>query len=277
MKLFAFLIILASCSAAQAHCPTMTRLKGLVSIKQCVPSSGHCVRADEALQKFIDAMPDDGPSTLSIATHSSPWHFYDGDYQILEIEEVAAMVRQQGSKIKRVVLVASWSGTSPDPRSKSLAQKLSTALGGMPVTGQDGFVWVSQKGKLHTTHQALTGRRNGPYWVGKNDHVMASLVPGWAIDLEAEFVKLSDAAGLLRVGAAKDIFMLCPESALKSFDEAAALSNPIAAFNAAIMRLERDKPGDAVAAMVLLKQSAAQGNKKAEKKLQLLTRTIPTI
>jgi hypothetical protein len=277
MKIFAFLIILVSCCRAQADCSTAMQLQGGVAIKQCPPASGDCVRADEALHKYMNAKPDDGPTTLSITTHSSPWHLYDGDYHILEIEELAAMVRQQGSKIKRVILVASWSGIAPDPHSKSLAQKLSEALGGLPVTGQDGFVWISPKGALHTTHQAFTGRVSGPYWVGQNDQVMASLVPGWAIDLEAEFVKTHDAAGLLRVGIAKDIFMLCPDGALKSYDDGAALNSPIAAFNAAIMRLERDKPGDAAAAVALLKQSAAQGDKKAEKKLNSLTRTTPAI
>lgn len=277
MKLFVFLFILVSCCGAQADCSTTAQLQGFVSIKQCSPASGQCVRADEALYKYMNAKPDDGPTTLSIATHSSPWHLYDGDYRILEIEEVAAMVRQQGSKIKRVILVASWSGIAPDPHSKSLAQKLSEALGGLPVTGQNGFVWVSPTGALHTTHQAFTGRISGPYWVGQNDQVMASLVPGWAIDLEAEFVKGHDAAGLLQVGIAKDIFMLCPDGALESYDEGAALNSPIAAFNAAIMRLERDKPGDAAAAVALLKQSAAQGDKKAEKKLNSLTRITPAI
>ncbi len=186
--------------------------------------------------KYMNATPEDGPTTLSIATHSSPWHLYDGDYRILEIEEVAAMVRQQGSKIKRVILVASWSGLAPDPHSKSLAQKLSEALGGSPVTGQNGFVWVSPKSALHTTHQAFTGRVSGPYWVSQNEQVMASLVLGWAIDLEDQFAKAHDAAGLLQVGVAKDVFMLCPDGALQSYEDGAALNSPIAAFNAAIMR-----------------------------------------
>lgn len=187
------------------------------------------------------------------------------------------MVRQQGNKIKRVILVASWSGTAPDSRSDSLAKKLSMALGGMPVSGQDGFVWVSPKGKLRTTHQAFTGRVSGPYRVAKSDDLMVSLVPGWVMDLEPEFVKAKNSAGIFRVGAAKEIFLLCPEGALKSYDEAAALRDPIAAFNAAIMRLERDKPGDRAAALVLLEQSAAQGDKKAENKLKSLAKTAPAI
>ncbi|QNA87402.1 hypothetical protein G4G28_00985 [Massilia sp. Dwa41.01b] len=270
MKLAAFLFAVASCCNAQAACSTAIPLQGAVNVKQCDPASGQCRRADEVLQEYMRAVPDDGPEVLSIASHSSPWHLYDQDYRILDIDEVAAMVSQQGSNFKRVDLVASWSDAAPAPGSRSLAQKLSAALGGKPVTGQDGFVWISQNGALRTTHQAFTARLSGPYWVGKNEDVMASLVAGWAIDLEARFKETRDAAGLLQVAAAKEIFMLCPESALESYEESAALNNPVAAYNAAIIRLERKQPGDVAAAMKLLKQAAAQGDKKAEKKLTSL-------
>jgi hypothetical protein len=273
MQRLACLILIAACCTAQADCPVTLPLDGFVTIEHCDPAGGQCVRADTALVKYIDAMPDDGPSTLSIAMQGSPWHLYDAQYHILEVDELAAMVRQQGSKIERVVLVASWSATAPDPRAKSLAQKLSLALGGMPVTGQDGFLWVSPNGAIHTTHQAYTGRLSGPYLVGKNDKIMASLVAGWVLDMEDMFIRTRDAGGLLRTGAAKEIFMLCPEGALQAYDASAALDNPIAAFNAAILRLERAAPGDAAAALSLLKQSAALGDKKAEAKLKSLVRT----
>lgn len=272
-KLFAFLFVLASCCDAQAYCSTTIPLQGFVNIPQCDPARTQCVRADEALYEYMDAMPDDGAAVLSIATHGSPWHLYDQDYRILEIEELAATVRRQGSNIKRVDLIASWSGAPPDSHTMSVARKLSRALGGMPVRGKDGFVWVSPKGAVRTTRQAFTGRLRGPYWIGKGEEVMASLVSGWAIDLEPGYVKARDGAGLLQVAAAKEIFMLCPDGALESYDQAAALNNPIAAFNAAVIRLERGKPGDAAAAMVLLKQAAAQGDKKAEEKLKSLAKT----
>lgn len=247
----------------------------MINIDACAPAGGKCLRADEALHKYMQAVPDDGPETLSIALHGSPWHLYDGDYHILGMDELTSMVRQQGSKIKQVVLVASWSGTAPDPHTKSLAQKLSAALGGMPVIGQDGFVWVSREGVITTTRQAFTGRISGPYWVGQNDKVMASLVAGWVFGMEAALAKEPDGYGQMRIGAANDIFMLCPEGALKAYDAAAKLKNPVAAFNAAIMRLERGKPGDAAAATVLLKQSAALGDQKAKAKLASLARNAP--
>jgi len=272
-RLTACLLAIATCFNAQAACSNGMQLQGAVDVKACDPANAPCVRADDALYQYIRAIPDDGPDVLSIATHSSPWHLYDQDYRILEIDEVAAMVKQQGSGIKRVALVASWSGATPAPGTTSLAGKLSKALGGKPVTGQDGFVWVSPQGTLRTTRQAFTIRPGGPYWAGRNDDVMASLVAGWPMYMEAEYIKQRDAVGLLRVGAAKEIFMLCPDGALQSYEASAALDNPVAAYNAALIRLERKRPGDVAAAMKLLKQAAGQGDAKAERKLQSLTKT----
>jgi hypothetical protein len=274
-RLLAFLLIVSSCWEAQAACPATLPLQGIVDIKHCDAASPTCAQANEALYAYMKAKPDDGPEVLFIATHGSPWHLYDQEYRILEIDDLADVVRQQGPGIKRIKLVASWSGVAPAPRSTSLARQLSTALGGKPVAGQDGFVWVTPQGAVHTTHQALTNRLAGPYRVDRNDDVMASLVPGWTMDLEAGFTKERDAAGLLMVGAAKEIFMLCPDAALTSYEESAALNNPVAAFNAAIIRLERNHPGDRAAALALLKQAAAQGDRKAEKKVQALMKTTP--
>ena len=273
MKLLTLLMLALCCGSALADCPTSVPLKGLVTLNHCDAASGKCVRGDKALYDYMDAVPDAGPATLSISAHGSPWHVFDDNYRIIEIDKLAATVRQQGSNIKQVKLVASWSGVAPDSHSSSVAARLSRALGGMPVTGQDGFVWVSQRGALRTTHQAFTARVGGPYWIGQGDDVMASLVPGWAIAMEPEFIKSGDAAGLMRVGAGKEIFMLCPDGALASFDASAALNNPVAAFNAAIIRLERGRSGDVRAAMLLLKQAAAQGDQQAADKLQALAKS----
>jgi hypothetical protein len=269
--------LLATCCVARADCPSTLPLKGLVNVDSCNPSSGNCIPASEALYKYMEAVPDGGPEDLVIGLHGSPWHLYDADYRILEIGDLAEMVRQQGNKIKRVTLIASWSGTAPDQQSKSLAQKLSIMLKGMPVTGKNGFVWVSKNGAVHTTQQAFTARSSGPYWIKKGDKVMASLVPGWTLSLPPEPAKKPDAAALMRIGAGYDIFMLCPERALKAYDASAALSNPIAAFNAAVMRLERGAPGDAQSAVALLKQAAASGDQKAQAKLTSLSRGAPAI
>jgi hypothetical protein len=137
----------------------------------------------------------------------------------------------------------------------------------------DGFVWLSKDGSARTTHQAFTTKHlKNPYGLHLGDDVMVSLVAGWPIDFEEDYAKKGDAYGIMRAGAAWDIFMLCPERALQSFEAAARLSNPIAAYNAAIIRLERSKDGDLEAATALLSQAAALGDKKAQAKLDRLTR-----
>lgn len=267
LKFTVIVSILAATSIARADCPSTLPLKGFSSVDSCAEGSANCVSADEALYAYSQALPDNDPASLTITMHGSPWHVYGPDYHIIDIEELAGMVRRQGAAIKHVTLISSWSAVAPDKNSKSIAQRLSVALKGMPVKGQNGFVWFNKTGSTQTTHQAFTGVISGPYRIRKGGKVMASLVAGWPHQGEAEFAKKRDAVGLMRAGAALDIFMLCPERALKAFDASAALANPIAAYNAAIMRLERGAPGDALAATTLLKQAAAAGDKPAQAKL----------
>ena len=270
MKLAFLFTVLATCGVAQADCPSTLPLKGFTSIDDCDPSRAVCIAAETALYEYMAARKDDDPAVLVIGMHGSPWHFYGPDYHILEIAELAGMVRQQGNKIRHVVLLASWSGVAPDRHSPSLAQKLSLALDGMRVTGQDGFTWYQKGGAVHTTRQAFSGYRTGPYRIAKGGKVMASLVAGWPAGLESEFQKRGDAAGLMRAGVGADIFMLCPEGALRAYEASAALSDPIGAYNAAIMRLERGRAGDEREAMALLKKSAGLGDKQAAAKLKSL-------
>ena len=97
---------------------------------------------------------------------------------------------------------------------------------------------------------------------------MVSLVPGWVVGYEEDFVKKGNAKGIMHAGAGWDIFMLCPERALQSFEAAARLSDPIAAYNAAIIRIERGKDGDREAAAAFLKRAAKLGDSKAKARLQ---------
>lgn len=267
MKNFIFLAVLAVCAMARADCTSSLPLKGMQAIDNCDPAHAKCVRADQALYAYMVARKDAGEHVLTIGLHGSPWHLYGPEYHIIDIDELAGMVRQQGSKIQRVVLLASWSGVAPDRHTKSLAQQLSSALGGMPVAGQDGFVMYAKDGTVRTTRQAFTGVKSGPYWVAEGAEVMASLVPGWSASLEPQFAKERDAAGLRQAGVANDIYLLCPERALAAFDASAALADPIAAYNAAVMRMARGAAGDADAAIKLLTAAAGAGDKKAQAKL----------
>ena len=197
---------------------------------------------------------------------------YDGEMRILTVQDVVTMVRPMlKGEVKRIELQGSWTGMAPDKSGKSLARKLSDALGGFPVSGTDGFMWVAKNGTLRTTHQAFSVRKgSGPYGVRPGGEVMASLVAGWPSDLEDFFVKQGDADGVMRAAAGWDIFYLCPDHALASFERAAKMGNPIAAYNAAVMHLERSGEKDKQAAIVLLSQASKLGDKKSGELLQKL-------
>lgn len=265
-----FLLSIAS-QLAIADCKSFLPLEGVTSIDTCDPQTEKCVPAAKALYTYMDKAKDD-PSVVTVALHASPWRFYDPEMRILSVEEVAEMLRSHLTKgVKRIHLTASWTGIAPSPGQQSLAQRLSEQLKGFPVEGENGFLWISKKGATRTTHQAFTVTRGSrPYGIRDGDEVMVSFVAGWPATFEESFVKERNADGVMRAGAGWDIFFLCPDRALQSFEAAARLSNPIAAYNAAMLRLERKDKGDAEAASVLLKQAAEAGDSKAIARLNAL-------
>ncbi|MTW12845.1 hypothetical protein GM658_19745 [Pseudoduganella eburnea] len=271
LSLLSLLSLLAACATAQADCPTTLPLKGVINLDNCYPIGADCVPAAEALYQYTLASPDVGDEVLSISLHGSPWHFYGPDSRIMTIENMAGMVKQQGSKIHEVILMASWSGASPDKHRRSLAQQLSSALGDMKVSGPNGFLWYEKDGKTAVTQQAFTVFKTGPYAVKKGEKVMASLVEGWPAQFEDTFAKQRDAQGLLRAGVGHEVFSLCPSRALAAFDASAALGNPIAAYNAAILRLERGDSGDREAALALLRKAATAGDRPSATLLEQTT------
>lgn len=267
-----FLLLLATPSSF-ADCATTLPLKGALNVERCAEPGPNCVYANEAMYKYIAGKKDSNPEVLNLYMHGSPWRLYGADDRITTIEQVAAMVRQQGKAIKRVVLATSWSGMAGKKGGTSLAQQLSKALDGMPVSGQSGFVWYTSDGKMETTRQAFTVVEAGPYNVPKGGKVMASLVLGWFLSAEEHFARERNGEAMLRVGAAADAYLLCPERALKAFEASAAMANPIGAYNAALVRLERGDQGDREAATKLLQQAAAAGDSPAQAALQALERT----
>jgi len=268
LRRLAVLSLLAACAGAQADCPATLPLKGVINLDNCNSVRKDCVPAAEALYEYTTAMPDAGDDVLRISLHGSPWHLYGPDYRIMTIEQLAGVVKQQGSKIREVILMSSWSGASPDKHHQPLAQQLSDALGNMKVSGPDGFLWYLKDGKTITTQQAFSMFVTGPYAVKKGEKVMASLVAGWPAQYEDAFTKQGNAEGLLRAGVGHEAFSLCPARAWKAFDAAAALGNPVAAYNAAILRLERGDSGDREAALELLRKAAAAGDQPAASLLE---------
>jgi len=115
----ALLSLLAACAGAQADCPATMPLKGVIKLDNCYPMRKDCVPAAEALYDYTTAMPDAGDEVLRISLHGSPWHLYGPDSRIMTIDDLAAVVRQQGSKIRQVILMSSWSGTAPDKETRA--------------------------------------------------------------------------------------------------------------------------------------------------------------
>lgn len=257
------IILLMEYGYAFAECETSLKLQGALSVACCKPADS-CKSAGETLYKYMDAIKDD-PEVLTIGLQASPWHLYDQEMRILRVEELAQMVKTQlKAPVKRIQLIASWTGVAPEKNWKSIAERLSSVLNGFPVSGMDGFLWVAQNGSIRTTKQAFTIKQTCPYGVHPGEDVMASLVAGWPIEFGEDYVKNQDADGIMRVGAGYDIYMLCLDKALQSYEAAAKLSNPIAAYNAALIHLERGSKSDIAAATSLLSQAIALGDKKSK-------------
>lgn len=266
------LALLALCllSPAALACDTShLNLSGGLSVTTCSPKQGStdCVESSRALTQYMDAVPDDD-SLFTIGLQSSPWHMYDGSMRILTAEDVAAAVKSRlDGKFKRVELIGSWTGVSPKPGAPSLAERVSKALDGFPVKGENGFLWMKKDGSRRTTRQAFTLREGaGSYFLPKGDELFVPLVAGWPAFVQ-DRIPEDDAEMLMRAAAGQDIFFLCPDKALAGFERAASKGSAVAAYNAALMRLERGGQADRAAALALLERGAALGDAKSRTRL----------
>ena len=267
-----FLLAFSLLSPVALGCETShLPLSGAVSVATCSPKqeSPDCVYAGEAVYEYSKAMPDTD-ALYTIILQASPWRMYDGDMRILTVDDVANAVRPNlNGKVERVELIGSWTGVSPEPGVPSLADRVSNALGGFAVVGEDGFLWLAKDGTHRTTHQAFTMREGaGSYFLPRGSEVFVSLVAGWPADVQGQ-IPQDDADMLMRAAAGWDVFFLCPDKALAGFEQAAAKGNAIAAYNAALMRLERGTDGDRVSALALLERGAALGDARSRERLRI--------
>lgn len=265
-------ILLALCliSPAALACDTShLSLSGTLSVKTCSPAQDatDCVDSGRALYEYMEAVPDND-SLFTIGLQASPWRMYDGEMRILTPDDVAQAVRSRvDGKLERVELIASWTGVAPEPGVPSLADRVSKALDGFPVKGEDGFLWLAKDGTRRTTRQAFTVREGaGSYFLPKGAEVFVPLVAGWPAYLQDK-ISEDDADSLTRAAAGWDVFFLCPNKALAGFEHAAKKGSAVAAYNAALMRLERGDPGDRAAALALLERGAALGDAKSRARL----------
>lgn len=270
MKRIALSLSIFVAAHSVAACESPHPLSGTVTVPVCLTDGPDCLPAAKALYQYTEAQPDD-PNTFSIALQSSPWRLYGPDMRIITVDDLAAILRPQlEAKHKRVELFGSWTGAALSSGAPSLATRLSRALDGFPVSGKDGFLWMDSKGGMRTTKQAFTIRNGtGFYRVPAGEEVFVPLVVGWAVGLEERFAP-DESELMLLAGVGHDVFLLCPDGALADFEAAAEMGNAIAAYNAAIVRLERGHDGDRAAALKLLERSVALGDSQAAVRLQAL-------
>lgn len=271
MKKLALLSLCLLSTAALACDTSHLPLSGSISVTTCSPKQDatDCVYAGQVLYEYMEAVPD-SDAVFTIGVQASPWRLYDGEMRILTVSDIADAVRPKlDGKVKRVELIASWSGVSPEPGVPSVADQVSKALGGFPVKGENGFLWLAKDGTRRTTRQAFTVREGaGSYFLPKGSEVLVALVAGWPAYLQDKMVE-DDADLLMRAAAGWDVFFLCPDKALAGFERAAAKGNAIAAYNAALMRLEHGSEGDRKAAIALLERGAQLGDAKSRTRLNV--------
>ena len=263
------LIFLCLLSPAAPACDAShLSLSGAINVETCHHGdSPDCVHSSQAVSQYMEAVPDTD-ALFTIGLQSSPWRMYDGQMRILTVYDVASAVRPQlNGQVQRVELIGSWTGVSPEPGVPSLADRVATALNGFPVDGEDGFLWLAQDGTRRTTRQAFTTREGaGSYFLPKGGEVFVPLVAGWPAFVEAQ-IPDDDADLLMRAAAGWDVFFLCPDKALAGFERAATKGSAIAAYNAALMRLERGAEGDRASALALLERGVALGDAQSRTRL----------
>jgi hypothetical protein len=245
-------------------------LSGAISVTTCSPqqTSTDCVYSGRALYEYMQAAPD-SDSLYTIGMQASPWRMYDADMRIITADDIADVVRPQlDGKLERVELIGSWTGVSPEVGVPSQAERVSQALDGFPVKGEDGFLWLAKDGTRRTTRQAFTMREGaGSYFLPKDAEVFVPLVAGWPAFVQDQIPE-DDIDLLTRAAAGWDVFFLCPDKALAGFEHAATKGSAIAAYNAALMHLDRDTEGDRAAALALLQRGAALGDAKSRDRLK---------
>jgi len=263
MKRTVLLMFLIVSAHDVSSCESPQPLSGTVTVPVCLTDGPDCRPAGKVLYEYTEAQPDD-PASFSIALQTSPWRMYGPDNRIITVAEVADILRPQlEPKHKHVELFGSWTGGSYSAEMPSLASKLSKALDGFPVTGKDGFLWMDKKGGMRTTKQAFTLREGGgPYSVPTGEEVFIPLVVGWAAGLEDRIGK-DDHEMMLLAGVGSDVFLLCPDGALATFERAGKMGSAIGAYNASLIRLERNHKGDRDAALKLLERAMQLGDGKA--------------
>lgn len=238
-------------------------LEGMLAVPTCPENGEGCRYGRDAVNAYAEHI-DSPPHQFSVLVASSPWRFYSGDGRILSIEALTTRLRTSlKPEVREVVLYASWSGVAPEAHVRSLAGQVSDALDGFPVRGMDGFMWLEPDGRVRTTQQAFSGwHTGGGYRVAPDQPVLTSLAFGEMMFYNERLREANEYGLLLHAAVGWDVHGLCPERALAEF-ELIAPHHPIAAYNAALMRLESGKAEDRATALRLLEVAENAGDEAA--------------
>jgi hypothetical protein len=269
-NLYKIILLLVISNVVFSECISDLPVEGTLSISSCDPELEKCIPSEDALYNYMQKHKND-ESIFSIALTTSPWRFYDRDMRIMQVEELSSMIQQKKTKVKTSIkILGSWSGVRPKKDTESLVEKLSKKVDNMPVEGMDGFLWIKPNGETYTTHQAMTLKSSGYYDVKVGDDVMVSLVSGWPAEYETRAIEEGKAQFIFRAAVAWDTYLFCPDKALLLFEVAADLSHSIAAYNAALMRMERGQKGDIEIAKRYINLAIKLGDDKAKSLLELI-------
>lgn len=244
-------------------CSHGLRLEGMLAVPTCPENGEGCRYGRDAVNAYAEHI-DSPPHEFSVLVASSPWRFYSGDGRILTIEALTTELRTSFKpEVREVVLYASWSGIAPEAHVRSLARQVSDALDGFPVRGLDGFMWLEPDGRVRTTQQAFSGwYTGGGYRVAPDQPVLTSLAFGEMMFYNERLREADEYGLLLHAAVGWDVHGLCPERALAEF-ELIAPHHPIAAYNAALMRLASGKAEDRATALRLLEVGENAGDEAA--------------
>lgn len=272
-------LLLAICAAHKIHAcnslnlPTLT--EPLRTIPACNPKQGECMNARAALFKRFGIGRDDDPRTLSLLMRASPWHVFDADYRIMQLDDLKQMIKSQLKPgMTQVELAASWTASKTMKNKPPMVQQLASAYPALKFSGVDGFAWITPKGKIYGTKQAfsLMNGHGYPYQVNASQDIMLGFIDGVALsfDFKKEAIKNRHADDLLAIAMAEESFGLCLDTALDTYVEAAKLGSNIAAYNAAMLYLDQGKTAEA---QTWLQLAAKRGDQPAAKLLKQLDNT----
>lgn len=272
IKLLALLAAMSLCQSNWACTAVGTPQleQDIRDIPACDAKQGKCRNAHDLMAERFSIGRDDDPYTLSLLMRASPWHVFDADERIMQLDDLKQTINSMLKPgMTKIELAASWTATSRGGQLPSVVQQLSAAYPALTFSGVDGFAWITPNGKIYGTKQAFSimAGHSYPYEVNSAQDIMLSFIDGLVLNFnfKQEALEKKQADALLTIAVAEESFGLCIDTALDTYVQAAQMGNTIAAYNAAVIYKER---GETAQAREWLQQAAKQGDQPAARLLK---------